>query len=302
VTQQSDTQDGGDPEGRGPAGHDPADLFLEHLDFIRKTARQEARARGLDATDIEEFAGDVNLKMIARDYDVVRQFRGRSRITTYLYSVILHALRDYMDKRWGKWRPSRIAVRLGAQAVLVERLVRCQGCSVDDVVARLAAAGDPAAPETVLDIMARLPIRAQRRTTTDNGLESLPAKHGRPDAGIEETERQRTARLLEAQLDLAIARLSPGDRILLHLAFVKGRSIPDIAAIVGGSPRSLYSRLQKCKSALRRELEASGVDLAAVRAFLDEPSSGLGEVNSLRRGEGDGGKRPSHPPGRKEET
>lgn len=293
MTQEKDPEDGADSEDRGGAGRDPAALFLAHLDFIHRKARHAARQRGLGDAEIEDFEGELHLKLIANEYEVVRAFRDRSRFTTFLVSVIEHALLDHLDKRWGKWRASAVARRLGENATLVERLVRGRGLSIDETVARLAACGTPMTRDEVTDIVALLPVRVERRSAGESALDSLPSPHGGPATDIEESERQRAARLIEAQLDSALARLPADDRLLLFLVFVRGFSIPEVAALWGGSARPLYTRFQKCKSALRRELEASGVDQAAWRACFGDGASGLREVDSLRRKPGDGRNGPS---------
>ncbi len=302
MTHEDNTEDGADPEARGIAGRDPAALFLRHLEFIHAQARRAARRRGFDAAETEDFEGEIHLKLIANDYDVVRRFRERSRFTTYLVSVIEHALLDFMDKRWGKWRPSSLAQRRGETACLIDRLVRCLGFSVDEVMARLETLGTRMEREAVADLVAQLPIRAQRSSAGEERLDSIPSPHAGPDSGLAETERQRVAAILEAQLGLAIARLPSDDRALVRLAFVDHLSIPSIATRWRTKPRSLYTRLQQCKAAIRSDLEAAGIDAATVREFLSDSKAGLKEVESMRREPGDGGIRPSHPSESPDET
>lgn len=293
MTQENDTEGGADAEDRGDAGGGPAARFLAHLDFIHKAARRAARQRGLDTAEIEDFESELHLKLIANQYEVVRSFRDRSAFTTFLVSVIEHALLDHLDKRWGKWRASAVARRLGENAVLIERMVRGRGLSIDETVARLAASGTPMTRDQVLDIVAFLPVRVERRSAGESGLESLPSPHGDPATDLEESERQRTARMIEARLGAALARLPADDRLLLFLVFVRGFSIPEVAALWGGPARPLYTRFQKCKSALRRDLEASGLDRAAWQEFFGDGASRLREVGSLRRKPGDGRNGPS---------
>jgi len=302
VTREDDTEGEADPESRGLARSDPAALFLRHLEFIHARARQSARRRGFDDAETEVFEGEIHLKLIANDYDVVRRFRGRSLFTTYLVSVIEYALLDFMDKRWGKWRPSSLARRRGDTACLVDRLVRCLGFSLDEVMARLETLGTPMEREAVADLVAQLPVRAQRSPAGEERLASIPSPHAGPDSGLEETERQRLAGVLETQLGLAIARLPADDRALLRLAFVDRLSVPAIATRWRTRPRSLYTRLQHCKAAIRRDLEAAGIDAATVREFLSDRKAGLREVASMRGEPGDGGIRPSHPKESPDET
>jgi RNA polymerase sigma factor (sigma-70 family) len=302
LARDDDTEGGANPDRRGIAGGDPAALFLRHLEFIHAQARRAARRRGFDPAETEDFEGEIHLKLIANDYDVVRRFRERSLFTTYLVSVIEHALLDFMDKRWGKWRPSSLARRRGETACLVDRLVRCLGFSVDEVVARLQSLGTRMDRGAVADLVAMLPVRVQRSPAGEDRLDSVPSPHAGPDSGLEQTERQRVAGILEAQLGLAISRLPTDDRALLRLAFVDRLSIPAIATRWNAKPRALYTRLQHCKAAIRRDLEAAGLEAATVREFLSDSKTGLREVASMRREPGDGGIRPSHPSESPDET
>ncbi|MFN8061279.1 MAG: hypothetical protein U0Q12_19115 [Vicinamibacterales bacterium] len=71
------------------AAHDDLEaLFLQHLSLIDRTAAFVARRRHMRVDRIRDFQSDVRLKIIEDDYAVLRKFQGRSRISTYLTTVI----------------------------------------------------------------------------------------------------------------------------------------------------------------------------------------------------------------------
>lgn len=295
MTQQHGTG-GDDSDGHRGAGGDPADLLTEHLDFIKATVRKVARRHRLDAAEIEEFEGEVLLKLCDRDYAVLRSFEGRSRLTTYLVTVINRAYLDYRNKKWGKWRPSAVAKRLGPRTILLDRMVRTEGRPIEEVQARLAAAGDQVDRETLLDLLEQLPLRTQRRAAGEEALESIATPHEGPDAGIEESERQRTARLTEHHLQQALGRLSAEQRTLILLVYSSGVPISRFAERNGMKPRALYTILQHCYAVMLEYFESTGLDRKAILDLLGRATVRI-RIDELRpAGPGKRRRGPSHTP------
>jgi len=69
---------------------------------------------------------------MADDSAILRQFQMRSSLRTYLTVVICRLFLDERIARFGKWRPSRKAVRVGSTAVLFERLTMRDGLIFED--------------------------------------------------------------------------------------------------------------------------------------------------------------------------
>jgi RNA polymerase sigma-70 factor (ECF subfamily) len=59
---------------------------------------------------------------------------------------------------------------------------------------------------------------------------------------------------LMSELDAALSRLDPGDRMLLEEKYFNGREVRTIAEKLALSPRAVESRLTRARDALRREL------------------------------------------------
>src|SRR5207302_6805108 len=97
-------------------------LFLSSLPVIDEVVAHVCRRHRLSATEADDFAGEVRLRLIERDYEPLRRFEGRSSLRTYLTVVVHRYFLDYRNKLWGKWRPSMEAKRFGAAAILFERL------------------------------------------------------------------------------------------------------------------------------------------------------------------------------------
>src|ERR1051325_8391741 len=90
-------------------------LFLAHLEAIEQIAEYICRSHHIpDYAD--DFAGDVRLRLIERNYEIIRKFEGRAQFRTYLTTIMHHLFYQYRVKEWGKWRPSAEAKRLGRVA------------------------------------------------------------------------------------------------------------------------------------------------------------------------------------------
>jgi len=109
-------------------------LLLDHLDLINQIVRTVGRRRHLSATEAEDFASFVHLRMVDDDYAILRKFQNRSTLWTYLAAVIERMSLDFCAEKWGRWRPSAMAERLGPVAVVLERLVNRDSHSVDEAL------------------------------------------------------------------------------------------------------------------------------------------------------------------------
>ena len=124
-----------------------------------------ARAHRLGPDDAEDFGQTVHLKLLERGYDVFRSFEGRSSLSTYLHVVVTRLLLDWRNATRGKWRPSATAVRLGPDAVALDRLVNRDGLTHAEAIATLAAqkpTRQPEAERALATFAEALPSRTRR--------------------------------------------------------------------------------------------------------------------------------------------
>ena len=135
-------------------------LLLDHLDLIDQIVRTTGRRRHLSAAEQEDFASFVRLRLIEDDYAVLRKFQNRSSLRTYLSAVIERMSLDFCVERWGRWRPSAVADRLGPVAVLLERLVSRDGHLLDEAFEIVRTNhGATESPADLRKIWAQLPSR-----------------------------------------------------------------------------------------------------------------------------------------------
>lgn len=146
-----------------PRRQSPEEAFLENLPLIEGTARRIARRRGFSDEDLEDFLQEVRAKLTEDDYRLIRLFGGRN-FGTYLKVVIARLAREFADHRWGKWRPSAAARRMGKDAVLLERLLDKEGLPLGEALEKLDR--DPAVKKSskeIEELAVRLPVRVFRQ-------------------------------------------------------------------------------------------------------------------------------------------
>jgi RNA polymerase sigma factor (sigma-70 family) len=238
----------------------PADA----LATLAQVLRQVARRHRLTREDSEDFLQSAHLKLIERDYEVFRRFKGRSSLRTYLVVVCTRLLLDWRVERYGKWRPSMAAIRLGEAAVLAERLIYRDGFSIDgafETVRQRYAAMEAAELQRMFDL---LPARESRRTVSDQMLDEVAA----PPAAdpIEALQREGAARRIGDILRQAVKALPPDDQRLLRHRYSEGRTIPSLAESLGVEPKALYRRFETVLRRLRRTLAEAGVTSPAAIA------------------------------------
>lgn len=241
-----------------PGSTDSARQTLEaHIDLIEQVVEWTCRRQRFSREDAEDFRSNVFLKLIQNDYAVLRKFRGKSSLRTYLTTVIQRLALDFRNQKWGKWRPSAAARRLGSVALHLETLVWRDRLTLDEAIATLLTNYRVESSRDELEqISKQLPVRHSRRENVDLPID-LSAKE-RADAALWRKEDLRRKVNAGRRLHSLLAALPTEDRLILKLRFEDGLKICQIAARLELKPRPLYRRIQNCLSGLRHRLESDG--------------------------------------------
>jgi len=268
--------------------HDDGErLFLDHLEVIEKIIRFTTRRNGLSTEDAEELAGHVRLKLIEDDYALLRKFEGRSKFTTYLTTVIQRLFLDWRIARWGKWRPSAEAKRLGPTAILLEQLVHRDGYTFDEAVSVLRTShGVDDDRDRLYAMLLGFPERMARpgKRQVDPDSVTIAAK-GSPVEELEERESGERGRELARALGESLAALPARERVVVRMRYLDGFSVPEIARTLGINHKSLYRDIDRIGAVLRDALLARGFDRAEARELLERrvPTLDLGANGDFRQ-------------------
>jgi len=253
-------------EGSGPF----REQFERHLALIEDVIRKICRRQCLDEHEAEDFFSSAMIKLMEDDFAVLRKFRGEASLKGYLFTVLNAHFLNFRDQRWGKWRPSAAAVRLGPEAVLLERLTTRDGHSFDEAAEIMRANhGSALSTEELAALAAELPNRLPRRFEGEEAVAQLSVDGAAAERALANRESAPLAAKLAKTLSAELARMTPEDRMLLRLRFHDGLSVAAIARVHGGEQRKLYQRLYKLAGQLRKRLERDSIMDREVIELLD---------------------------------
>jgi RNA polymerase sigma factor (sigma-70 family) len=243
------------------------ELFLSELATIERVIAWVCARRCLRGADAEDFASIVKLRIIENDYEILGRFEGRSSLRTYLTAVVNHLYLDYQTQRFGKWRPSAEARRLGALALRLESLLYRDGLAFEEACGVLQTDYRVAeSREALHDLSLKLPRRSRRRGEPGDGHE--PPAPGGGISTVEQAERQLLAEKTCLGLQRALQRLPAHDLLVLRLHVESELSVADVARALGNEQRPLYRKLDSLYKKLRLDLEADGIRCEDVRELL----------------------------------
>ena len=244
-------------------------FFVSNLALIEGVIGFVSRRHHLDAAEADDFEAHVKLKLVQDNYAVLQRFEGRCSLRGFLAVVVERLLLDYRTARWGKWRPSADAKRLGPTAVLFEQLTVRDGHSFEEAYEIMTTNHVVTATYRDLEQLAgQLPQRSRRRFESDEALINV-AKTSPNDDYLRERETKVASRRVAAALLAAIGRLETQDRLILTCRFEDGCTVAEIAQMLTLDAKGLYRRVERLLKRLRSDLEAQGLGRADVIELLD---------------------------------
>ncbi len=245
----------------------PEEFFLSNLPLIERIVGSICRRHCCFGDEADELGAEVKLKLIDNNYAVLRKFKGKSLLKTYLTSVVANLFRDYLIRKHGKWRSTRIAQSLGQEAVQLEQLLYRDGLDLEQATEILKRnAGVEQTRDELAAMAAKLPVRERRRFESDATLVNV-GTDGKVEERILNRERAEVAQRLETALRRALARLPYEDRLILRM-WLQGISIAAIAKRLGLTQRRLYTSRDRSLRRLAAELEGEGLSAENVRHLL----------------------------------
>jgi RNA polymerase sigma factor for flagellar operon FliA len=241
-------------------------LFLSELASIERLISWVCARRGLRGADAEDFGSVVKLRLIQNDYEVFAKFQGRSSLKTYLATVINHIYLDFQVERFGKWRTSAEARRLGPTAIRLERLIYRDGLSFDEACGVLLS--DPRVKETrdsLHAIFLRLPRRAGFGRLQLGDSES----HDGGALVLERSARQALADKAFAVIRSVLLKLPDRERMFLRLVFESDFTVADATRSLGLDSKKYYRRRDDVLALLKAELGREGIGPAEAAELVE---------------------------------
>lgn len=250
-------------------------LFDDHLRTIRG-ALERAAIRRLPEREVEDFVSWGLLRIIESNYHCLREFRGHSRLVTFLGAVAARMAIDYYRQLRGVWRPSAAAKRHGQVGIELDRLVHRDQLGVGPAVAELRQRHRVAESTGRLHaIAAALPFRADRMNQVPADAVELRSQ-ARASDRVAQAERRRAVHRVAEIVRACFAEVSSDDRRLLVARFVERRSVASLADELGVPAKPLYRRIERCLMGVRKRALARGLTRDEICAAIE----GIGEASA----------------------
>jgi RNA polymerase sigma factor (sigma-70 family) len=243
-------------------------VFLENLALLKRIAAFTCRRRGASDDEAEEFEAWLVARMVESGYRPFEKFDQRSSLKTFLAVVVQRQFSDFRTQKWGRWRPSTQAVRLGPEAVELERMTHRDGFTADEAVRTLYERDRTQERLPRLEALAEaLPPRVAASRLGEEALQSVESGQ---DAEQALTDRERGASLARVQsaVQEALQNLSAEDRLMLKLHLQDGISLLRVAKMVGENDKAIYPRFHRCRQRLRDDLAERGFDRESIANLI----------------------------------
>ncbi|MDJ0912847.1 MAG: sigma-70 family RNA polymerase sigma factor [Desulfobacterales bacterium] len=204
----------------------------------------------------------------ADNFKRLRAYKGKSKLTTYLYSLINSLIVDFRRKIYGRRRIPAGVAKLGPWAEAVYRLVCWQKFSFDDAYDFLQVEGLFEEPyERYLEKI--VPIReapcrenpSYEALNEDvaNPMENANRFDANPlEALLGKLDHQRRIKALTI-IKATTTKLSEEDQLLIRLVYGSEQSVKAAATVIGLSASSARRRLKRLLIRFREQLLAEGI-------------------------------------------
>ncbi len=244
------------------------ELYLTHQAHIERALQVVCRRQALGA-EAEDFCSAFRVHLLEDDCRILRVFQGRSSLDTYLVTVVTRYFQDWRNARWGKWRISAEARRLGPVAIQLEILLVRDRLSMNEAVEMLRTRHGVSDARAELEALAaRLPQRHGRTLVSDECLEERAAASADADALVRLRDARAAAQRAQETLATVLASLPAQDRLILRLYGADELPIAGIARMLHIDQKPLYRRIERLKLTVRAALSQAGLSSAVVAEVI----------------------------------
>jgi RNA polymerase sigma factor (sigma-70 family) len=261
-----------------PGAASDESLFVSHLPLIDSIISQVCRRHHLSAGEVEDVSSEIKLRLIERNYEVLRRFQGRSSLRTYLIVVVHRLFLDHRIKLWGKWRPSSSAKRLGPVAILLERLVARDGWSFEQAIDVIRTNhGVNESREALWKLYVQLPPHAPaRHFVSEDAGRDLTSSAPSPEANLIRAEQNFVENRVHQALDRALRSLTPEERLIVRMRFDDAFPVSEIASALHLNQKRLYRTINAILARLRENLITDGISFEDVTTLFADPEGARG--------------------------
>ncbi len=204
----------------------------------------------------------------ADNFKRLRAFKGKSKLNTYLYSLINSLVIDFRRKKFGRRRIPSGVVKLGKWAEAVYRFVCWQKFTFDDAYDFLRVDGlfTGSYIEFIKETepIRKAPCRENQAFQSIDETRKSSLKNINDDGSnpleflIQRLDRERRIKALKVIRE-ATAELSETDQLLVRLVYGSDKSVSAAAKVIGLPASTASKRLKSLLTKYREKLLAEGI-------------------------------------------
>jgi len=245
---------------------DPRALLEANIDLINRAVTFACRRNRFTPDDTDDFRGIVHLRLVENDFGILRKFEGRSTLSAYIATIIQRMILDYRNQKWGKWRNSAEAKRLGAVAITAETELLRDHRTTDEVFATLRHRFPSVTKEEFHQILTALPRRTPRPRVV--GLDEAASLSVACEDYLHE-ENAAVARQVSAVVREYICGIDREAALILRLRFDSEMTVAEIARSLAHDQRALYRIIEAHLRHLRELLQRRGINATTIGELIE---------------------------------
>ncbi|MCK4766045.1 MAG: sigma-70 family RNA polymerase sigma factor [Candidatus Aminicenantes bacterium] len=275
------------PGGKVPDGPEDAyynGIIKEHIEFItsrsRKAVGQMWDGNIVVENEALELANKILDKLKEKNYKILKQFKGKAKLSTYITAVISNQAVDLVRRKKGRGREKERAKKIGVWGERIYELIFAAGLEIPAAYSELKSkSGFSGSMDEVESIAAKIkgkrippgeiPSPQGNRLVQDGtrdmetGEFIIADTQSNPEDITIETQRLKKLKEVTGSI---ISQLKGEERLILRMRFPvsegeKPKEIEQIAGLLGISKKAVYNRLSRVLAKCRDKITRAGVKL-----------------------------------------
>jgi RNA polymerase sigma factor (sigma-70 family) len=253
-------------------------IINEHLAFIEKQCFRVIKLQMMSLSGINhpihienealELSNYVLDRLEKNDYQILRNYRGHAKLTTYLTIIISNQAVDLMRKKRGRDRKKERAKNHGILGKHIYEMVFVQGILVSEVYKELKSSkGISESFEELETIVEKIRGKVRhnniyRAEAPRNEHDSiLPDYKNNPEEIF--VEKERIDKISDILITI-VSELKGEDSLILRMRFLpdgekEPENVEQISNILGISKKTVYERIKKVMEKCREIMKQEGI-------------------------------------------
>lgn len=246
-------------------------LINEYFQFIEIQCRKAVEKRWGHGIAVENEALELSNKVLDKlqedHYKVLKQFKGKARLSTYITAIISNQAVESIRKKRGRSREKERAKKFGTLGEQIYEMVFVQGAAVPaaytELKSRFGFSGSLEEVEAVAEKIKGKGRAGDSMQVLETGQVMTADNHHNPEDLFIENQRQEK---LKEIVNTVVSQLKGEERLILRMRFPtrveeEPREIDQISRLLGISNKAVYNRISRVLKKCRHMLVQSGINI-----------------------------------------